>query len=226
MGTSLRVKICGITRPHQAQAIARLGATDLGFICVESSPRFVTPEQIGEMATALASEPEAHSKVQRIGVFVNAPLSVIARTIQMGKLNGVQLHGEETPEFCQQLQQQFPHVERIKALRIRSLEALSQAAIYASIVDTLLLDAYHPQVAGGTGQTLDWPGLRRFQPQCPWLLAGGLTPDNVLTALAEVRPQGIDLSSGVERAPGDKDLAKVAQLFQRLRAGPISLAGG
>jgi phosphoribosylanthranilate isomerase len=223
---NLRVKICGITRPDQAQAIARLGATDLGFICVESSPRFVTPEQIGTIAAALAAEPETSSEVQRIGVFVNAPFSVIARTIQVGRLSGVQLHGEESPEFCQQLQQQFPRIEQIKALRIRSLEALSQAEIYASIVDTLLLDAYHPQLAGGTGQTLDWPSLRRFQPQCPWLLAGGLTPDNVLTALAQLHPQGIDLSSGVERAPGDKDLAKVALLFQRLRAGSIPLTMG
>ncbi len=223
---NLRVKICGITRPDQAQAIARLGATDLGFICVESSPRFVTPEQIGTIAAALAAEPEPSSEVKRIGVFVNAPFSVVARTIQVGRLSGVQLHGEESPEFCQQLQQQFPRIEQIKALRIRSLEALSQAEIYASIVDTLLLDAYHPQLAGGTGQTLDWPSLRRFQPQCPWLLAGGLTPDNVLTALAQIHPQGIDLSSGVERAPGDKDLAKVALLFQRLRAGSIPLTMG
>jgi phosphoribosylanthranilate isomerase len=85
-------------------------------------------------------------------------------------------------------------------------------------VNTLLLDAYHPQQLGGTGKTLDWNMLQQFSPNCPWFLAGGLTPDNIVEALNQVKPSGIDLSSGVERAPGDKDLDKVAQLFARLQA--------
>ncbi len=84
-------------------------------------------------------------------------------------------------------------------------------------MDTLLLDAYHPQALGGTGKTLDWDSLGQFNPDLPWLLAGGLTPSNVTQALSLVKPDGIDLSSGVERAPGDKDLVKVAQLLTKLR---------
>ena len=94
---------------------------------------------------------------------------------------------------------------------------------YQKLVHTLLLDAYHPDLIGGTGKTLDWKALEQFQPACPWFLAGGLTPDNVLQALSLVGPQGIDLSSGVERAPGDKDLAQVARLFEQLRSIPPAI---
>jgi phosphoribosylanthranilate isomerase len=87
-------------------------------------------------------------------------------------------------------------------------------------VDTLLLDAYHPQLLGGTGKTLNWETLQNFCPSIPWFLAGGLTPENVLDALSQLQPSGIDLSSGVERAPGDKDLDKVAQLFEQLSCLP------
>ena len=128
----------------------------------------------------------------------------------------MQLHGDESPEFCEQLRSFLPNIEIIKALRVKNAQALAQADIYANWVDTLLLDAYHPQQLGGTGKTLDWENLRQFQPKCPWFLAGGLTPDNVMEALNKVQPNGIDLSSGVERAPGDKDLVKVAQLFECL----------
>jgi phosphoribosylanthranilate isomerase len=85
-------------------------------------------------------------------------------------------------------------------------------------VDALLLDAYHPHLLGGTGKTLDWETLQQFRPSCPWLLAGGLTPENVIDALSLLQPSGIDLSSGVERSPGDKDLGKVARLFENVRS--------
>jgi phosphoribosylanthranilate isomerase len=131
-------------------------------------------------------------------------------------LTGVQLHGDESSEFCQQLRQLLPSVEILKALRIRSVEDIDKAATYTATADTLLLDAYDPQQLGGTGTTLDWVMLQQFSPSCPWFLAGGLTPDNIVEALTQVNPSGIDLSSGVERAPGDKDLDKVAKLFESL----------
>ena len=130
----------------------------------------------------------------------------------------MQLHGNESPQFCDRLRSALPGTELIKALRLRSPAALSQTESFQEVVDTLLLDAYHPDLVGGTGQTLDWQTLRQFQPKCPWLLAGGLTPDNVRTALDLVQPQGIDLSSGVEVSPGNKNLAEVARLFEQLRS--------
>lgn len=208
----MRIKICGITQPHQGCAIATLGATTLGFICVPASPRYVTPRQIRAVVAQL---PE---NIDRIGVFADTSLEEICQIIAVSQLTGVQLHGDESPGFCDRLRFLLPNVEIIKALRIRNLAALEQAEIYTTYVDTLLLDAYHPQQLGGTGKTLDWANLRQFQPSCPWFLAGGLTPDNISDALNQVQPSGIDLSSGVERAPGDKDLTKVAQLFEQLKS--------
>lgn len=208
----MRVKICGITQPQQSVAIASLGATALGFICVPSSPRYVTAAQIRAAITPL---PE---NIDKIGVFANSNVAEITQTVLDSALTGVQLHGDETPEFCDQLREFLPQVEILKALRVRNLEHLEQAIIYTKYIDTLLLDAYHPQQLGGTGQTLDWQMLQQFRPSCPWLLAGGLTPDNVLEALSQLNPDGIDLSSGVEIKPGDKDLDKVALLFERLGA--------
>ena len=212
----LQVKICGITQPAQGRAIAEAGATLLGFICVPESPRYVSPEQIRQVVAALPTDATGLIRCDRVGVFVNASVETIAATVAIGNLTGVQLHGDESVEFCQALRQALPRVTLIKALRVRSPDALTQTSPYQSVVDWLLLDAYHPTLAGGTGQTLDWAALRSFQPTVPWFLAGGLTPDNVQTALQQLHPNGIDLSSGVEQSPGVKDLAQVARLFAQL----------
>ncbi len=206
----MRVKICGITKPEQGDAIAKLGATALGFICVPGSPRYVTPQQIRGMVNHLSVS------VDRIGVFANTSTEEISKIVNESGINAVQLHSNESPEFCQKLRQALPDIEIIKALRIRTPECLNQADSYVSSVDTLLLDAYHRKMLGGTGKTLDWQRLQEFGTSIPWLLAGGLTPDNVLDALTLVQPSGIDLSSGVERTPGDKDLKKVTRLFDKL----------
>jgi phosphoribosylanthranilate isomerase len=156
--------------------------------------------------------------IDRIGVFADATLEEICEIVAEAGLSAVQLHGKESPEFCEKLRQSLPGIEILKALRVKTPECLTQAETYTSYVDTLLLDAYHPQLLGGTGKTLDWVILQQFRPNCPWFLAGGLTPDNILDALSKLQPCGVDLSSGVERSPGDKDLDKVAQLFERLRS--------
>ncbi len=218
----MRIKICGITKPEQAIAIAQLGATDLGFICASSSPRYVTAAQIGLVSQALQA---AAIAVGRIGVFVNASLAEIRQVVAIAGLTAVQLHGQETVQFCQDLRRSlaeagFGKIELWKAFRIRTADDLATVAAYATavdgVVDAVLLDAYHPNLMGGTGQTLNWADLQGFSPACPWFLAGGLTPDNVGQALRHVQPDGIDLSSGVERSPGDKDLQRVAQLFDQL----------
>ncbi|MEM8639098.1 MAG: phosphoribosylanthranilate isomerase [Cyanobacteria bacterium P01_G01_bin.54] len=206
-----RVKICGITDLGQAQAIARLGVSTLGFICVARSPRYIAIEPLTAITRQL---PET---LQTVGVFVNAPLDTIVATVHQAKLTGIQLHGEEPPEFCQALRQHLPQRELIKAFRIRAPADLEQIAPYETVVETLLLDAYAPQAHGGTGQTLDWTSLAGFAPSRPWLLAGGLCPENLAQALAIVGPDGIDVSSGVERSPGDKDLTRVAALLRQLR---------
>ncbi len=217
----LRIKICGITQPNQGRAIAEMGATALGFICTAASPRYVLPQQIRKIVAELPANPATGQPCDRIGVFVNASLEEIRQVVAVGNLNGVQLHGSETPEFCQQLRQQMPGIELIKALRIRSPEALSEANSYQPCVDALLLDAYHPTQMGGTGNTLDWTGLQQFRSPLDWFLAGGLSPDNIGAALHHLSPSGIDLSSGVEQAPGIKDLHKVEQLFAQIQIAVV-----
>jgi len=210
----VRVKICGITKVEQGIAIARLGAQSLGFICVPASPRYVSPETIRLIVEQL---PE---NVDRIGVFANSTIDNICQVVAESNLTGVQLHGDETAEYCDRLREFLPGIEMIKALRVKTSETLDTVALYATHVDTLLLDAYHPEQLGGTGKTLDWQMLAEFRPKCPWLLAGGLRPDNVLNAIASLSDNnfsGVDLSSGVEIAPGDKDLTKVAKLFEQLK---------
>ena len=210
--------------PEQAVAIARQGVSALGFICVRSSPRYVTPLQIRAMSQALiaASLPET----ERVGVFVNATSAELEATITTGQLTAVQLHGQEMPAMCQQVRQTFPRLKVIKALRIRSEADLLAVQSYEASVDAILLDAYHPDLLGGTGKTLDWRSLQTFQPAIPWILAGGLTSENIETALTQLSPQGIDLSSGVELSPGNKCLTQVESLFATLKNMSTAQATG
>ncbi|NJN91893.1 MAG: phosphoribosylanthranilate isomerase [Leptolyngbyaceae cyanobacterium SL_5_14] len=217
----MRIKICGITQPDQGVAIAQLGATALGFICVSQSPRYISPERIRLIIDQLPAHPLTGALIDRVGVFANVTVTEICQVVAIANLNAVQLHGNESPEFCQQLRAALPEIEILKALRVRDLKVLAEADAYANLIDALLLDAYHPKLLGGTGKALDWSSLQNFCPGCPWLLAGGLTPDNVLDALIQARPDGIDLSSGVEQSPGNKDLTKVAQLFEQLKSSCI-----
>ncbi len=206
----MRVKICGITKLEQGRSIAKLGATDLGFICVAASPRYVSNKQLADLVPPLAP------LVNCVGVFADATIATVVETTQIANFGSVQLHGQETSSYCQELRQQLDKLEIIKAWRVKSNEDLKVIGRYSAVVDTLLLDAYHPQALGGTGHTLDWPQLLEFNPTVPWFLAGGLNPDNVRSALSQLQPAGIDLSSGVEISPGHKDLKQVKRLFQAL----------
>ncbi len=206
----MRIKICGITNLEQGNAIAQLGATDLGFICVTKSPRYVSPEKIAAIANHLPSQ------INPVGVFANADLATLVSTVQKTGLKTVQLHGQESPVFCQDFRSQLPKIEIIKAIAVKTPDSLTLTESYTQAVDTFLLDAYAPQQLGGTGKQFNWDYLQGFSPSRPWFLAGGLTPKNLQQVLTQANPDGIDLSSGVERSPGDKDLALVADLFHAI----------
>lgn len=206
----MRIKICGITHVEQGIAIAGMGATDLGFICVPNSPRHLTLNRLQQIVAELSG------KVNTVGVFADFSVTTIAFVVTLTNLDTVQLHGTESVEFCQELRQALPDTEIIKAWRVRSEEDLKLIQTYSQVVDGLLLDAYHPDALGGTGHQLDWEQLSTFKPSLPWLLAGGLTPDNIGTALNQLHPDGIDLSSGVELSPGNKNLDLVERLFANL----------
>ncbi|MFN3926610.1 MAG: phosphoribosylanthranilate isomerase [Pseudanabaenaceae cyanobacterium] len=205
------IKICGITCLDQAQAIAAIGIDALGFICVPQSRRYIPPERLQLITNQLPDS------VERIGVFVNADYKTILSITADCQLSGIQLHGQESISYCVELKQSLSAIKIIKAVSVRHSSDLAAALSYTPIVDILLLDAYDPNLLGGTGKQIEWSMLKNFTAPIPWWLAGGLNPENVLTALSLTNPDGIDLSSGVEISAGNKDITKVQRLYNLLK---------
>jgi phosphoribosylanthranilate isomerase len=197
--------------PEQAQAIARLGVHGLGFICVPGTVRYVDDVRLHGIIAQLPPF------VERVGVFADASVETIYQTVTTTGLSALQLHGKESPEFCATLAQRLPGITLIKAIRIQGVEDLDQCQPYRGYVQAVLIDAYHPDQLGGTGRTIAWESLKDFRPGLPWILAGGLKPENLDEALSAIQPDAIDLSSGVENRPGDKDLGRVAQVVRILQ---------
>jgi phosphoribosylanthranilate isomerase len=206
----MRLKICGITQVQQAIAIVNLGVDTIGFICVKQTPRYIEPDKIKRIIEKLPPE------ILTVGVFVNEKIETIIEIVNHTGLTSIQLHGEETPVDCQQLRETLPNIEIIKAFRYQNQESLACLENYLPVIDTILLDAYQAGSYGGTGKQLKWEDLSDFRPSRPWLLAGGLKPDNVLQAINTVPCDGLDLSSGVEISPGNKDLDKIQKLCEIL----------
>ena len=202
-----RVKICGLTNLEDAQVAMEAGADLLGFIFYEKSPRYVDPGTVASIVGALKSAPLStlHSPPLFVGVFVNPALAQVTQMLNQCNLDLAQLHGEEDPQLLALLAKRA-----FKALRPRSVvEAEADASRYARFGPDggpdLLVDAYHPDARGGTGQTSDWNLATALARQHRLLLAGGLTPGNVANSIRQVRPWGVDVASGVETAPGRKD---------------------
>lgn len=198
------VKICGITNLEDARVAIAAGADFLGFICYPKSPRYIPPAEIAAIQSELRNPNFA---IRTVGVFVNEPLESLRQILDETGLDLAQLHGGESPQVLEQL-----NGRAFKALRPTSLsQAETEAARFASLGPAsgpdLLLDAYHPDAFGGTGQRVDWDIAAALAPTCRLLLAGGLHPANVAEAVARVQPWGVDVSSGVEIAPGRKDHA-------------------
>lgn len=220
------VKICGITNLEDARVAAEAGADFLGFIFYPKSPRYVTPEQAGKITRAIRAE-FAEQSPRFVGVFVDEPVDAVRTIIETAGLDLAQLHGAETPAEVTAL---APYA--FKALRPQTLAEAQQALkTYVPAPSTvyglpstpdLLIDAYHPHQMGGTGQVADLEIARWLAERCRLLLAGGLTPDNVVDAIAQVRPWGVDVSSGVEIAKGRKDHGKVRAFIKAVSTSAIS----
>jgi len=213
----MRIKICGLTNGEEASAIASLGVDTIGFICASDSPRYVNPDTIKAIIEKLPIQ------ISTIGVFVNENINKITEIVQETGLTGVQLHGEETIDFCIQLRKLLPDIEIIKAIRYKNNQSKEEAQKYLPVIDTLLIDTYQKGFHGGTGKTFDWQQMQDFRPSRPWLLAGGIAPDNVLQALNTLQCDGIDVSSNVEISPGKKDLVKIEKLISALESLKNSL---
>ena len=214
-----RVKICGMSNWEDALCAAHAGADFLGFIFFRKSPRYLAPEQAAEITSGLAGAASAStqrpatdgaSRPRFIGVFVNEPLDVIEETMRRANLDFAQLHGDEPPALVEALQGRGFKVLRPTSAAAASADAEWYADLGPGDGPQLLIDAYDPKEYGGTGKRADWQAAAELGRMYPRLvLAGGLTPHNVAAAVDAVRPWAVDVSSGVEIAPGRKDPDKV-----------------
>ena len=209
----MHVKICGITRPEDAELAVSLGAWAIGLIFHPASPRAVDPAVAAEIGAAF------HRRAEVCGVFVNRPLDEVAELADVCGLTMLQLHGDEGPEYCAAAARRTG-AKIMKAARVKDAAAL-QALNAFRRVDFHLVDAHHPDLFGGTGETFDWQLLRARRSKVPLVLSGGLTPDNVAEAVQTARPWGVDSASGTEASPGVKDPAKVEAFF-RASALPVA----
>ena len=196
-----KVKICGITTIEDAIVAVDAGADALGFVFYDKSPRSLDPDRAAEIIRALPPF------VQVVGLFVHAGLDFVNATADRCRLDIVQLHGDESQDYC-------AHVHRrvIKAFRVKDITSLDPMKNYH--VSGYLLDAYSPKAFGGTGVTFNWETAMIAKKFGPVILAGGLDPGNVAAAIAQVAPYGVDVSSGVEASPGRKDPAKVREFIK------------
>jgi phosphoribosylanthranilate isomerase len=202
---AVRVKICGISRNEDLSTACAAGADALGFVFYAKSPRNLSIEQAESLVKALPPF------VQSVGLFVDAEPGFVRALLEAVPLDLLQFHGGENPEYCRQFGRPY-----LKAVRVRPGVDLVKYASDFSDARALLLDAFVPGVPGGTGERFDWrlipAGLNK-----PIILSGGLNPDNVAEAVQPVQPWAVDVSSGVESAPGIKDAAKVAAFIERAR---------
>jgi phosphoribosylanthranilate isomerase len=197
------IKICGITNLQDALAAAALGVDALGFIFA-ASPRKIEP---GVAREIIASLPPAMGKV---GVFVNEDSDEVKRIADLCGLDTLQFHGEETPEYCQQVS-----LRVLKAIRIKNSESIGEMEKYPTV--SILLDTYSADRAGGTGETFIWELAWEARQRRNFILSGGLNPGNVYRAIHLLRPMGVDVCSGVERGPGKKDLFKMTEFVKGVR---------
>ena len=203
---STRIKICGITSVEDGVAAAEAGADMIGLMFYERSPRHISFATAGEISRSLSPF------IVKVGVFVNPNEDTVMRAINDCGVTLLQFHGEETPGFCTQF-----GAMSMKAFRIKDAESLDALPNYPT--DAWLLDAYSPDAHGGTGAKFNWElAIEAKNLGRPIVLAGGLTPENVGDAVQTVQPFGVDVSSGVESAPGKKDHAQVRAFIQAVRS--------
>ena len=204
-----QVKICGITNQEDALCAAKLGAAALGFIFYTSSPRNIAPENARKIVSAIPAG------LVKVGVFVNENVAEVKRIAQYCGLDMIQLHGDETPQYCRQ----FPAAQIIKAVELKNEADLVYANSYH--VGAILVDSRHAGLYGGTGRKANWELACRIRKNKLLILSGGLNEDNIAKALKEVAPHVLDINSGVELSLGKKDHAKMARIFDIIHQSDV-----
>ena len=204
-----RVKICGITRSDDAQLAVDAGVDALGLVFYEKSPRFVSIAKAQEISQTIPAF------VSSVALFKDAEQSLIESVLASMNIDLIQFHGSESAEFCQQFSRPYIKALGMKGPQCDAAYLLANAEKYQS-ARALLLDSHAPGMAGGTGEVFDWSAISKLE--TPIVLAGGLTAENVAQAIAEAQPFAVDVSSGVESAPGIKDSEKVRNFMQQVSA--------
>ena len=200
-----KIKICGITREADAHLAASLGADALGFVLAES-PRRIAPEMVRKICMSLPPF------VTTVGVFVDTDMESVRQIATFCGLDWVQLHGNESPDYCRALA-----FKLLKAIRVKGRQSIEAAAAYKDCVKGFLLDSFVKGQHGGTGKSFDWDLAKEVKKYGPVILSGGLGPENVKEAIRVVKPYGVDVSSGVESAPGVKDHEKMRRFVKEAR---------
>jgi phosphoribosylanthranilate isomerase len=205
----VKVKICGITNWSDARRAVQVGADFLGFNFYTRSPRYIDPAKARRIVRRLPDT------VSSVGIFVNEPQEQISQIARAVGLKYVQLHGDETPAFVSRLRHALPRLKILKAVRVRRGFDARQLRPFRG-VEAILLDGFDARRRGGTGRTFNWALARRRSAQRIFL-AGGLTPENVVEAIRLARPYAVDVCSGVESSPGNKDGAKMRGLMRAIQ---------
>jgi len=201
-----RIKVCGITRQTDALYAASLGADAVGFVLAKS-PRRVGPQMVREMSLSLPPF------VNTVGVVVDMDLEALREMASFLKLDWLQLHGNESPEYCKALD-----LKILKAIRVKDRQSIEAMAAYEGCVKGFLLDTYVEGKPGGTGKTFDWSLVKEAKRHGPIILSGGLTAESVREAIDVARPYGVDVSSGIETAPGIKNHEKLRRFVAEVRS--------
>lgn len=201
-----KIKICGITNKVDALAAAALGVDMLGFVFYNKSKRYIDSSVAEDIINELSP------KIAKVGVFVNEEKENVIKIAEDALLDTLQFHGDETPEYCSYFKDKY---KTIKAFRLKTRADLKKVNDYD--VDYYLFDTYQSDCIGGTGKRFDWTMLKDFELLKPMILSGGLDPDNVKFAIKEVAPFAVDVSSGVESAPGKKDVKLLKKFVENVR---------
>lgn len=200
------VKICGITSIGDAYHAAESGVDALGFIFYPKSQRYIVPERAREILQKVPGS------IGRVGVFVNQEIQALKEIVSFCGLHLIQLHGDESPQYCAQ----FPKSSLIKSVSVCTEEEVRGLGNYP--VKAILVDAHEPGRYGGTGKNSDWALALKVKKKHPLILAGGLSKENIKRAIETVRPCAVDINSGVEISPGEKDPYKIREIMEIIRA--------
>ena len=213
--TKTLVKICGITSIEQAVKVAELGTNAIGIISVNESPRYISPEKKKEIFKTLK---DLYPNIDRVSVIKDSPIdSIIKGFLGEPNENIIQLHGDEDIDYCQKLKQKVPNIFLWKAFRIKNKEDLDKIKPYENFVDAILLDSWNEETYGGSGKRIEQKYLEDISFSKPWWIAGGVSTEWIDVILKNIKPNGIDISSSIETAPGIKDLEKTKQIIKEIK---------